>query len=768
MALQKPNHRSSHKPIRKRGKEIKKPSLFKEKINKYDFLFAFLIIIVLGIIIYSNSFKCVFQFDDFNNIVDNVKIRNLADIKAWWNFYPTRPVGVFTFALNYHFNQYNVTYYHLVNLIIHLINALLVWKMVILIFSTPGMKENTLFQYRKSIAFFTATLFVSHPLATQSVTYIVQRMASLAAMFYLFSLVLYVKGRLTENKRITRLLLFTGAFIFAILAILTKENAFTIPFAILLFELCFLQQKFPRINFRDYRVIIGILVFAAFICIIPLKVSFKIFNPIPPSLGHAYTVTPVNYLLTQFRVITTYLRLLLVPVNQIVDYDYPLSVSLFEIKTISSFLFLLIILAGGIILYRKNRILSFGIFWFFLTLSVESGIIPISDVIFEHRTYLPSFGFFLFLTASLYYLIPRKNISFAPIILMAIVIINSFLAHERNKVWKNELTLWTDNVEKSPDKARPYVNLGKAKSHEGDITGGLEAYNKAIRCNPGYADAWFNRGVSKGILKDYQGAIGDYTKAISLESDYEKAYVNRGSIKNILNDNKGAVEDYLKALKEAPDSPTILFNCAMSYHNLGDYTHAIKYYSQAISFQPGFIEAYLKRASVYEAMNDRDAALKDYAKAISMEPGNFQLWFQRGILYYRAGKSGEAISDFTKAIELQPQSSDACYYRAKAFVKVRKYKEAISSFTQALSANPNYFDAYFDKALTEFTVEDYSGAINDFTSAIRLNPQSGFAYSNRGSVKFKSHDTKGACLDWKKAAEMGIEDARNYLSALCK
>ena len=767
MAAKKAAPGSRHNVNKKRGREAGKSSVIKENIRKFDSLFVILIIIVLGIIIYSDTFKCAFQFDDFNNIVDNVRIRNLADIKAWWNFYPTRPVSVFTFALNYHFDQYNVTWYHVVNLIIHLINSLLVWEMVRLIFASPGMKLNTLFQYRKPIALFTALLFVSHPLATQSVTYIVQRMASLAAMFYLSSLVLYIKGRLTETKRINRFLLFTGAFIFAILAVLSKENAFTLPFAIMLFELCFLQQKFPRINFRDYRVITGIIILAAFICIIPFKLSFRVFNTIPPSLGHAYTVTPLNYLMTQFRVITTYIRLLLVPVNQMVDYDYPLSESLFEIKTITSLLFLLAILAGGIVLYRKNRILSFGIFWFFLALSVESSIIPISDVIIEHRTYLPSIGIFLLFTASLYLLIPRKNIFFTAVILTAIVIVNSFLAYERNKVWKDELSLWTDNVEKTPANSRPWVNLGKAKSHEGNIAGGLEAYNKAIQCNPGYADAWFNRGVSKSVLKDNKGAIDDYTKAISLEPNYEKAYVNRGGVKAILYDYKGSVEDYLKALKEVPGNPTTLFNCALAYQNLNDFPDAIKYYSLAISNQPGFIEAYLRRASVYEAIHDEDAAIKDYTKAISIEPGNFQPYFLCGSLFYNTAKFEQAIAYFTRAIEIRP-SPEACFYRGKAFVRIGKYKEAIAGFTQAISANPNYFDAYFEKALAEFTIEDYDGAIRDFSGAIRLNPQYGFAYLNRGSAKFRSHDPKGACLDWKKAADMGIKDALNYLATMCK
>jgi protein O-mannosyl-transferase len=768
MATQKKTIKPANKPLPKKKKNAGQSSWFSEAIAKYNSLISVLVIVVLGTLIYSNSFKCAFQFDDYNNIVDNVKIRNIADIKAWWNFYPTRPIGVFTFVLNYYFNQYDVTWYHIVNLFIHLVNSLLVWKIVLLIFAGPVMKDNKLAAYRKQIALFTALLFVSHPLATQSVTYIVQRMASQAAMFYLLSLVLYIQGRITGRGLPARYLLFGGAFLSAILAMLTKENAFTLPFAIILFELFFLQKKFPRINFRDYRVIAAMVVFIAIVCIIPLKVSFRVFHTIPPSLGHTYTLTPGNYLLTQFRVITTYIRLLLVPADQIVDYDYPISPSLFELKTLFSFLFLLVILIGGILLFRKNRVLSFGIFWFFLALSVESSFIPISDVIFEHRTYLPSFGFFLFFTSAAYLFVPRKYIILVPLAFTAIVAINSFFAHERNKVWENELTLWKDNVRKTPHKSRPYSNLGKALSHAGEVYAGLEAYNKSIFYNPGYADAWFNRGVSKGVLNDYAGAIADYTKAISLDSTNEYAYVNRGGVKTTLNDHKGAVEDYLMALKLDPDNPTTLFNCALSYHNLNDYPNSIRYYTRAITVQPGFVAAYLKRASEYESINALDSAFRDYAKAITLEPANYQSYFQRGFLYYRLEKYPEAVADLSKASELQPQAAEPFYVKGKLLAKTGNFPEAISCFTKALAVNPNYFDAWFDKALTEFSKGDYAGAINDFTQAIRVNPQSGVSYSNRGAAKFQGHDPQGACADWKIATAMGVADARSYLATYCK
>src|ERR1035438_7544101 len=152
------------------GRQNLKPGK-QAKQNKYIDLIGIGIIILLGIVIYSNSFTCSFHFDDIFVIVNNPNIHDLSNIKAWWNDVPSRPLGSLTFALNYHFSQLDVRSYHVVNLFIHLINSCLTGWFALLIFSTPVMKEKPIAQYKRSIAFVTALLFVSHPLATQSVTY---------------------------------------------------------------------------------------------------------------------------------------------------------------------------------------------------------------------------------------------------------------------------------------------------------------------------------------------------------------------------------------------------------------------------------------------------------------------------------------------------------------------------------------------------------------------------------------------------------------------
>ncbi|MFN5346649.1 MAG: hypothetical protein ACK5B3_05435, partial [Bacteroidota bacterium] len=220
-------------------------------------------IVILGMLIYANSFDCSFQFDDKHNILDNEAIRSLTNIKQMWDINHSRFLAFYSFAINFHYGQYNVWGYHFVNMLIHVINATLVFWIVRLVFKSPSLKDHSLAQHQSSIALITALLFVSHPLATGAVTYIVQRMASMVAMFYFLSIALYMKGRLNNGK--SAYVYFAGALTSFLLAILTKENAYTIPFAIILIEIFFFSTKKIAINFSDKKIIVSLLAIVAFI-----------------------------------------------------------------------------------------------------------------------------------------------------------------------------------------------------------------------------------------------------------------------------------------------------------------------------------------------------------------------------------------------------------------------------------------------------------------------------------------------------------------------
>ncbi len=671
------------KPFRKEMKTAGKRRFFN--------LIGLVIIVLLGIIIYSNSFRCTFHFDDFKTIVQNTKIQNIYDFGSWWSYSPTRPVSIFTFALNYHFFKLDVWYYHLVNLIIHLVNAGLVWGLTLLIFSSPAVRDNPVAKHKKIIALFTALFFVSHPLATQSVTYIVQRMTSLAALFYLLSLTLYIKARIYDKNKKFNCLLYAGAWLSAILAMLTKENAFTLPFMIILFELFFMRTKYRSGYLVNFRTIIMILALISILIIIPFANPTGVFKPIPPSLtqGGTQVITPLNYFLTQPVVIAKYILLLFVPVNQNVDYDFPLSESFWEPLTVLCFLFLLSLLVLAVILFKRNRVLSFGIFWFFMTLSVESGFIPISDVIFEHRTYLPSFGFFLILS-SILFMLPR-NIKTNIIVsgCVVVTIIYSALTYDRNKIWKDELTLWEDVVLKSPGKARPYINRGSAYSLLGQWDKALADYSRGIELSPNYLDALYNRGYVYGKLGQWEKASADYSRAIEISPRYIPAYSNRGN----------------------------------TYAKMGLWDKAINDYSEAIGMDPAYIMAYYNRGLAWYNLQEWENALKDFSMAARLDTGYTDAYYNRGLTYGNLDQWDKAINDFSKVVELDPGNATAFNNLGGAYSQMKQWDKSITFYTSAIELNPAYARAYNNRGYAYERLGQYDNARADYDRAASLDPE---------------------------------------------
>ncbi len=724
-------------PIKKYSSEKdplpKKSHAPNQKDNKIGFsnLFGLFILLLLGIIIYSNSFECSFQFDDSYTIVNNTKIRNLADINTLWNSSPNRPVAFLTFAINYHFSKLDVRYWHLVNLIIHLINAILVWWLTLLIFSSPVMKDQKIAGHKKLLAFITALLFISHPLATQSVTYIVQRMTSLVALFYLLSIVLYVRARLTDRGIIAKILLFSGSFVSVVLAMRTKENAFTLPFAILLFEFFFIRTRKLSIHFKDYRVILLIVLFLGMILVILSRHSFDIFKPISPA-GHPESVlTPYYYFLTQFNVIVKYIQLLFLPVNQNLDYDFPVSTAFFQIPTLLSFLVLASLIILAVYLFNKQRIISFGIFWFFITLSVESSFIPINDVIVEHRTYLPSFGFFLIIISALYILLWDKYKLLAMGILLIMIGSNSYLTYERNKVWKDDLTLWSDIVSKSPGKARAITNRGNAYANRGQWDMAIEDYSRALRIDPKFPITLISRGLAYKNLGHFDKAIADYTRAVGIDPNNTITYSNRGICYFNLGEREKAIDDFTRAIELDPGNTDAYSNRSASFQMTGQLDKAIADVNKAISLQPDHYKALSNRGAIYDKLNQSDKAIADYSRAIELNPGFVNAYVNRGSVYLKSGLLDKALADYSRAIEIDPKNKEAYFNRGVIYANLGQRDKAIDDYTHVIELDPNHKLGYYNRGLNYGKMGKLELAIDDFTNALKNDPNFTSAYKNR-------------------------------------
>ncbi len=558
--------------------------------------------------------------------------------------------------------------------------ALLVWWLTLLTLSTPVMKTDKMGRHANIIALFAALVFVSHPLQTEAVTYIIQRAASLATLFYLLSLCLYVKARLVEDSgRNTACwtLFYTGSLVAAVLGMFTKETAITLPLMIALYEFSFLTvgKSFKWKRLIPFFLILLLIPLVMFLT----ETSAARLRELRDEPG----ISPVNYCLTQFRVMLTYIRLVFIPAHQNLDYDYPVYKNILAWPVLASLAFLSSAVFLARRLFVKYRLVSFAIFWFFLTLLPESSILPIKDVIYEHRLYLPLVGYSLLLVSGIYYLLGNNVSKVMVLVLMGVIGCNSVLTYQRNNVWKDELALWKDAVEKSPRKARPYNNYGFAYDKRGDFSEAIVNYSKAIELDPAYADAYNNRGLMYYKQGRLDRAILDYDRAIGQGTKLAGAYINRGVL----------------------------------FEKQGNLVRALSDYNTAIDVEPGEAGAFLNRANVYVKQNDLTLALKDYNNALKIYPDFADAYYDRGILYDKQGDLSSAILDLTKVIELNPDHARAYLARGLIFLKQGDTAQAMSEYSKAIVIDPQYAEAFNNRAVGYYTLKDYDQAWRDVRRA---------------------------------------------------
>jgi tetratricopeptide (TPR) repeat protein len=574
--------------------------------GRYGVAFALVLIITTGILIYSGTFHSPFLWDDEDYILDNPWIRDPGNL---FDTSDTRYVAYLTFALNYLIGGYNPLGYHLVNITIHIINGLLVLWVVYLTFKTPVMERAAFNPQLKGLVSLTcALIFISHPVQTQAVTYITQRFASLATLFFLLSLGLFVKWRISRGtfRPIPRAVIYSVSVLSAVLAMKTKEISFTLPFIIVLYEFTFFNDKTLR---ERVFPLIPLLLTSALI-------PFTLFSPElglgerTPGIDETIrarkiedfvTLSPHDYLITQFGVIVTYIRLLILPLNQNLDYDYPLYKSFFEPGVFFSFLFLFSVFGLAIYLFKRSRktgsgyalLASFGILWFFITLSVESSIIPIRDVIYEHRVYLPSVGAVLAFSTLPFYLLDRRKTKTPPLVATSLLLLFTaaplgIAAYARNLVWTDEVTIWEDVVEKSPGKARVHYNLGNAYDKQDRREKAIEEYRKAITIEPDYPMAHNNLGLAYWKKGQYDRAIEEYKTALKLRPDFAKAHNNLGIVYNKQGKTNAAIEEYKEAIRLKPDYVSAHFNLGVAYAIKGLNEAAKRELEEVIRIRPDY------------------------------------------------------------------------------------------------------------------------------------------------------------------------------------
>jgi len=615
----------------------------------------------VGILLYSHILHAPFVFDDYSSIIENESIRNIPGLLK--NFYHNRYLPLLSFAFNYAIGGLNPFGYHVINNLIHVINALLVYYLVFLAFETPFFRSHgdTAVASRFFIAFSSASIFIAHPIQTQAVTYVAQRSALMATTFYLLSLIMYIKWRLVHNSQFTvhslqtpnpelqtrrlkpaatHYTLYAISFICAILAMKSKEIAFTLPLIIVFYELCFFSKTLNRKRFFYlFPILLTIL-------IIPLSMlninghGGGIIQDVDITSRETGNISRTDYLITQFRVGMTYLKLLVFPVNQTFDYDYPVFHSFSDPQVFLSFLCLLTIFCLGVFLFHRSRspsidsslsasnpgltnrglrLIAFGIIWFFVTISVESSIIPIRDVINEHRLYLPSIGVFIACVAAIDQTISAKKMKIG--IVVFLVLILSLTTYNRNSIWKDPQMLWQDVIKKSPNNARAYNNLGVVFKNQGEFDKAIEQFKKSLNANRNYTAVYSNLGDVQYRLGNYDNAVAYFKQALTglFDQQLHLDILNKlGRTYSAMGQTEKAIETFEKAAGLFPTSVSVLNNLGVQYVKTDRIDSAIEIFEKAIKIRE---EPYLfsNLALAYARKGDKEKNRLMYQKAVELE-----------------------------------------------------------------------------------------------------------------------------------------------------
>lgn len=585
---------------------------------------SFLVLAALVFVIYGNTLHSPWILDDFDNIISDGSI-HLEHLDAASLRMPLkstlesgrldRPLARLSFALNWYAGGDNPWGFHVVNICIHALCAYLIFLTVSVLHRTPKGGAGSSGAFAASLM--AAALWAANPLQTQAVTYIVQRMAAMAGLFYLFGLYCFIRGRLSEAWT-GRALWWCGCLGGFLLGVASKENAVLLPFALLLTEIVFF-----RAGQSDKKVgrLLTIVVPAVAVCVLAGVYLVTKGNPLSLFNYEFRYFSLEERLLTQPRVLLFYLSQLFFPApfRLSIEHDFAVSTSVFHPwTTLPSIGCIFILIGVALKKYRSWPYFSFAVLFFFLNHAIESSLVPL-ELVFEHRNYLPSMFLFVPLARGLsigleYDRLRRRSMFWVAAGSAVFLILGLGIGtHVRNLAWESPESLWADAVRKAPTSSRALAYLAMHQS--------------------GYPDG------DERALRLYQAALGGTKTNKQIE-------------------------------------PQILNNMAAVHYAKGDYEQAARHWQKVLDLNPGSVDARYRLALACLKANRGDEALAHLDRLVSGHTKDLAARNLRGVVFFKKGQFESAMREFEEVMKRSPEFSPGRINAGAVLVSTGHYEPA--------------------------------------------------------------------------------------------
>jgi tetratricopeptide (TPR) repeat protein len=640
---------------------------------------------------YANTLHAPFIFDDFFTIVNNPSVRRLwplsdvtaATFPALWG----RPLLGLSLKINYALGGYNVVGYHLFNLLVHLLNAMLAFG---ILRRTLGKFPNANVDREETtwLALAVAALWMVHPLATESVTYVTQRTELLMGLFLLSTLYCFIRG--TESPH--RTIWFGLAVITCTLGMGAKEVMVVTPLLVFVYDYVFGASSL-RATFRSYVALYTGLA-ASWIALVALQLTTNL------QWKSGLDVSPTScwdYLAMQCGVLAHYLRLAVWPSGLVLDYsDWPQTIRFSRL--LPRALLLVLLLVASLWAIRQRRWWGFWGAWFFLLLAPSSSLLPLpTEPAAERRMYLPLLAIMAVTLGAGWRASHRIWMRFGwpdrarlwleTAIALTLALAFGVTTFQRNAQYRTAKSIWADVVAKRPHNARAQTCLALALVEEGKPAEAIPHYLIALRLDP-----------NEPIIRN----------------DYATALLAIGQVDE-------AIAQYQETLRRAPDyAPARKTLGLIANHR---FRAELEFSQAALAAHPADPAAQVSFAQLLADMGRRDDAIIHYQQALRLDPSNASAHYNLANLLAEYGRDDEALSHYTAAARLAPNDPHIQINLGNLFLKQAHWDKAIAAYAEALRIDPTAFEAHNNIAIAFANRGDLAQATAHFREAARLSPQ---------------------------------------------